>query len=243
MRRTLIFLAVGLGINIAVSWGLAAWLPQENWPTEDLSGKVKPNNTFALFLTNYHTVGACRRAWNRTYFVEGSFFQPFYSRILSSHEINDIADDRPLRGMRWGRAEAVRSAPEDFGDNGCEHATGWPVLTAWCEWSFAWEARPPEYVLEGGILVSRPTPGGLLTLDAAELRALPLRPIWIGLAANSIFYAAISCGLWQGTLAIRKTLRRARGQCVGCSYNLAGLPTSSPCPECGLARGVDGVTT
>ena len=62
---------------------------------------------------------------------------------------------------------------------------------------------------------------------------LPNTPLWPGLVLNTLFYAALAWGVWQLPLALRRRRRRARGQCVRCGYALAGLPTGSPCPECG----------
>jgi hypothetical protein len=39
--------------------------------------------------------------------------------------------------------------------------------------------------------------------------------------------------LWWSASANR---RKRRGLCAKCAYELAGLPASSPCPECGTAR-------
>jgi len=65
------------------------------------------------------------------------------------------------------------------------------------------------------------------------------RPLWAGLAVDSVAYAA---GVWllvfgPGTLmAIIRGRRRRRGQCERCRYPVAGL---ARCPECGTATGLD----
>ena len=64
-------------------------------------------------------------------------------------------------------------------------------------------------------------------------RRIPLHPIWLGLALNTIFYAAIAWGLWQIPLALRRRSRRRSGKCVRCAYSLSGLTSGAPCPECG----------
>ncbi len=62
---------------------------------------------------------------------------------------------------------------------------------------------------------------------------LPLAPLWPGFALNTIFYAALAWGLWHVPLAIRRRRRRRNGLCVRCGYDLKGLASGSPCPECG----------
>ena len=61
---------------------------------------------------------------------------------------------------------------------------------------------------------------------------LPLHPIWPGFAFNTIFYATI---LWLLTLApftARRLIRRKRGLCIKCGYDLCGTEHYA-CPECG----------
>lgn len=63
--------------------------------------------------------------------------------------------------------------------------------------------------------------------------AIPLRPIWPGLLANTLFYAALTLALLAGLRVVRTRRRRARGRCVACGYELdEGVGV---CPECGLA--------
>ncbi len=62
--------------------------------------------------------------------------------------------------------------------------------------------------------------------------AIPLRPIWPGLLANTLFYAALTLVLLAGLRLRRTRRRRAHGRCVACGYELGeGVGV---CPECGL---------
>ena len=61
-------------------------------------------------------------------------------------------------------------------------------------------------------------------------RVLPLRPIPVGFAVNTIFYAAVFWLLIPGPFVLRRFIRVKRGRCPACAY-----PTgqSDVCSECG----------
>jgi hypothetical protein len=62
---------------------------------------------------------------------------------------------------------------------------------------------------------------------------IPYLPIWPGLLVNALAWSA---ALWLIACAprtIRNTLRRKRGQCFKCGYDLNQTPEELPCPECG----------
>jgi hypothetical protein len=65
-----------------------------------------------------------------------------------------------------------------------------------------------------------------------EPRWLPYFPLWRGFAINTIFYAGVLWVLFAAPLAIRKRVRRKRGQCAACGYSLRG-GAGDKCPECG----------
>ena len=73
-------------------------------------------------------------------------------------------------------------------------------------------------------------------VDVDGLYALPLRPIWPGFAINTIFYAAIFVILWLlalGPFTARRFIRRKRGHCIKCGYDLRHAE-HEVCPECGV---------
>ena len=65
--------------------------------------------------------------------------------------------------------------------------------------------------------------------------ALPLRPIWLGFAINTIFYAAILWLLTFGPFAVRRLVRHKRGRCIKSGYDLRHAK-HEVCPECGVER-------
>lgn len=106
-------------------------------------------------------------------------------------------------------------------------AYGWPLRSLWYEFDAerSW-TRP-------GIL-SQHVAGCL------SVGNLAMRPIWLGFALNTLFYAAILFTLIRGRLVARRALRRRHGLCVACGYDLRGHGHhhgngAATCPECGMA--------
>lgn len=74
---------------------------------------------------------------------------------------------------------------------------------------------------------------GLVAAKLGKTRlSIPVRPIWPGLLANTLFYAALAVTPMVLLRWWRTRRRRARGLCVACGYELGeGV---AACPECGL---------
>lgn len=222
---------VGAVVNVLVAWGLAAWLPQVGWNKETLIdwGRLIPRESLSLDL--YHTTGATRCFWERGTFpaVGGrAFMDPIESASRTAGSVTNVEF---LELLPWDLAELLRDTPETLPHDGCEHATGWPLLTAW----YGITVTPPRVVaIEGGIpLKVSSAPGRYL--PTYLVRALPVRPIWIGVAVNTLVYSLLAWGFWQVPLAIRRRRRKSAGRCTRCGYSLAGLGKDAMCPECGAA--------
>ncbi len=63
--------------------------------------------------------------------------------------------------------------------------------------------------------------------------ALPLLPLWPGFAINTALYGMLILLALRTPGALRRTLRRRRGDCLACGYYLSGLSADAACPECG----------
>ena len=69
---------------------------------------------------------------------------------------------------------------------------------------------------------------------------IPYRPIWPGFAINTVFYAVLLWMLWRSPFVVRRIIRRKRGRCINCGYDLRGTSGVNSggggggvCSECG----------
>ena len=69
--------------------------------------------------------------------------------------------------------------------------------------------------------------------SAYRLGRFPARPIWPGFAVNTVLFAAILWLLIPGPFALRRLIRRRRGLCLACGYDLRHAKHEA-CPECGV---------
>ena len=108
------------------------------------------------------------------------------------------------------------------------------MLSLWCEYELLNVKDPPcaprFYKAHGGIKTSLEP----MALPSLFPRALPLRPIWLGFTINTLFYAAVLWLLIPGPFALRRLIRRKRGFCPDCGYDLRHADHDT-CPECGAA--------
>jgi hypothetical protein len=133
----------------------------------------------------------------------------------------------------WGSKPDERARSEyELWAGSTQAAYGWPLPALWCEW---------REVLTGSggfIRVEGPEGGFDLTLSASPMRmgadpyrALPWRPVWLGLAGDTACFGSV----WFAVLMLpgaRRTFRLRRGLCAACGYDLTGK-TTGVCPECG----------
>ncbi len=69
--------------------------------------------------------------------------------------------------------------------------------------------------------------------------SIPLRPIWIGLTADTLLFATLWLVAWSVLTIPRRFVREVsrfrRGACIECGYDL-GYDFIHGCPECGWRR-------
>lgn len=67
---------------------------------------------------------------------------------------------------------------------------------------------------------------------AEARRSIPIDPIYHGFLFNTTFFAIALWAMWYGPLLVRSHIRRKRGRCLKCGYDLRGAE-HEVCPECG----------
>ena len=122
---------------------------------------------------------------------------------------------RPIDGWRhilWGpgRRHYYRSI----------QINGWPWPAFWCDYDRDWTTG--QIAARGGVTLSYD-------------RVLPLRPMPLGLAADTLVFGAAAWALVRGPRWVRSTRRIRRGRCPACGYDLLGR-FEGGCPECGWER-------
>lgn len=109
---------------------------------------------------------------------------------------------------------------------------GFPAPALWHEVGGLLQPNRVRGGLDLSPLFGAPVPGN-------RRLVLPLRPVWWGLLLNTLAYATIWAAAIMAVGASRRAVRRLRGQCPRCAYDLGALPEGAPCPECG-ERGPSG---
>lgn len=237
--RLLVLSAIlGVLTTTAVAWALAAWLPQRDWHRTDVHDPACFDRTvnpygYSVWMSEFRETGAVRRAWSDYTPGLHAFWHPFDLAIESAAWDRGWPTPPPisssLTGGAWGDAEAVIRFQRPLPLDGCEHATGWPMLAAW----YSIDIATNTYLIKGGIPL-RAT-GLVLGPDATvyKIRALPLRPIWLGIIVNTAFYALMWSGLLLSFATLRRWRRRRANRCPACAYDMTGLSATTLCPECG----------
>ena len=134
------------------------------------------------------------------------------------------------RGVSYKRQFASRSAtdPWDY-QLVVRIETGWPVRSL----AGAYLSDRNDQAMGSWYMTAIINPW--LADDEQPFNFIPYGPIWPGFALNTLSYAAI---LWipVAPFALRQVLRRRRGACLQCGYDLRGTSGGGGgdvCPECG----------
>jgi len=148
-----------------------------------------------------------------------------YCRLMQGPRTPGYPPDLPVyTGSRWW--SPMRESSQMWTID--RIAVGWPAkcLTAYRDvpfmmlsvghvkihWGFTWNHK------EAGLIQDKTPP------------IIPIKPIWTGLAMNSIIYASCWFLLMCTLRRTRRTIRRSKRLCMYCAYPLG---KSTVCSECG----------
>ena len=214
--KIIVFLLLGAVVNVAVAWASSIFIGFADTSSDIRAIRGSPAGGW--FVETYHRFSAFRVEW-------------FHTRDLT---VNQIEGPSPVDLVpTW-----IVYDPELNENRSMElweaEARGWPLLALWSKprsWYEALDGTRHHLPTEGAIeLPLSPFTGGMGVMP----KILPLRPIWPGFAINTLFYAVIVWLLWSSPFAARRFIRRKRGHCLKCGYDLRGSSGGGGvCPECG----------
>jgi hypothetical protein len=225
--RIALCLALGVVTTVGVAWGLVA-IAANDWPKGPPPEEVSNTGVRSRFDEVFGPSDwgdlewASLWAWDRHW--PGVVIEARNYRA----DIHSPTAGRPLNGG----ITTLRA--------------GWPVLSL---------TDVSGFLYRDGDVAKRRFSGIQLGDDTFVSRwlptnwppSLPLRPLWPGFLINTLFYAAIVFGLFFAPGLTKRAIRRKRGRCVNCGYDLRGhISSGSPhpgplregegtvrCPECG----------
>jgi hypothetical protein len=175
---------------------------------------------------------------------DGTYRETIIQQRWSAVRFEDVESLRSVEGredsVRWRRPIGLPQTFDSSWDAVYE-ARGWPCYALWCEFREDHSNPSASRKISGGfdLRFPRPSPpdrskGGIFLGPSEIPAAMPLRPLWLGLLVNSVFYGLFLWLLWfTPRRIVRGRSRRRRGLCVRCEYDLRGLAAGSACPECG----------
>ncbi len=228
MRRVAIavlFLASGVVVNVAVAWSCAYWI---DGGRSLVASPVRGNT--ALEHPRWQIL-AGRRPGVMVIRSDASGIPPPPVPLPTDATQQEIQAWLQGKPIRIGRPQIVRApkwsracVPPDEADYELravwEDARGWPMLSL-LSYSYDFGGRvESSWALDLG---GTQGPMGLP-------RVLPLRPILIGNAVNTVSFAAVLWAIVLGPGTLRRFIRRRRHLCPACGYPVG---ESKLCTECG----------
>jgi len=229
--RILIFLILGVVTTVGVAWGLAVC---REWRTARDHFEENDEQYIAMYILQSgerdDASRAAHCAWGRGWSTAFVAHYPLPAdEIASYYDHAGVAltfdAPPPHHDLSWHDADYS------------SYVFGWPrpALGA----AVLWPENDLGSFREEFMVVaeSDPLPRWQVGQNVPDFptRFLPLRPIFPGFIINTLFYAAMWFGIFFGVAALRRFVRKKRGRCVKCSYDLRGQ-FDKGCPECGWGR-------
>ncbi len=204
--KLVVFLLLGAVVNVAVAWGCALWSAADDW-----RGSIDRSRSDALW-KEARTLRISQDLWTpRTTDASSRWTGPGITEtwIGSDHLVRR---ENPPVLINLGNSLSRRVVRRDYGwPARCLHRTD--TLSIWD-------------------LLNRRNASNASMAQQAWWRDQPRAVTWPGFLINTLVYAVVLWFLWSTPFATRRLIRKRRGRCVRCGYDLRGAE-HDVCPECG----------
>jgi hypothetical protein len=231
--RAIVCLLLGAITTVAVAWGCAVSAPLRfefydgyslkdatvldwNWRGGFVRRRLGDRAEIQLDRRNFP---ASMNSLNSPHFPSQSEMETARIGIVTSLE--PASDRLELLLNRWDLP---------LGTFAVEEYRGWPARSFWGSALCVPGARATVTDTYGCTLIDEP-----ILQSGGKPQLLPFLPIWPGFVIDTLFYAAIWFGLFFGFASAKRGLRRARGRCPMCGYDLRSN-FAAGCSECGWNR-------
>jgi hypothetical protein len=203
LTKLVVFLLLGAVVNVAVAWGLGYWsLHLHTGPAKAIFVEYDGEEHLGAV---YGNTGIKEIQWG-------------------DHHFPGMPKPPVPRRLRWAERFLSGMKPAPDGYPPAPTARGFPMVSMACVVDRYWNENDVWIIAARRGILLEPT-------DQWSYRVIPFHPIWPGFAINTIFYTAILWLLTLGPFTTRRMIRRKRGHCIKCGYDLR--ETSGGCPECG----------
>ncbi len=234
--KLVVFLLFGAMVNVGVAWGCAVWIgPPGSYvpPPLNMDARKRVGRSEGWSAYRYDSTGVMRIVAYWAYEEPGT--------IYAGSGFFDASPKPPAESLVPGWAAVIRPHGEySLGRyRWVADARGWPMLSMWggaktrnIGWmSGGWVEREAHPIR--AILIQPDDEDDAWMAERSKL--IPLAPIFSGFAINTLLYGTVLWLLCVAPLApfrVRRYLRRKRGHCIKCGYDLRHA-AHEVCPECG----------
>jgi len=216
--------------TVAVTWGLAMFLPSET-ARRSFASKVAVHTE-----THRKAIFMLSRAERPGYLAVSSTAPTLdqHGNFVERESTPRIQDVMPEWASR--RVEQFWNGPYGQGAIALE-SFGWPWPAGYAEIGLVsnYSAQPTFTVHDHTGLMVKDRLRKMPFYTVLRPVVLPLRPIWRGLAIDIAVYSSAWLVMVVGVGTARRWNRSVRGRCPRCAYDLKGQATPG-CPECGWKR-------
>lgn len=230
-RRSLPFLLFGMFATVTVAWSVQWWpSSRRTWSNEADRKAWEEQHAFDIDIPKgwppwipddwpapswgvgtrdlgWRSVGYAFHDKSR-YATPGKVTPPFQTGDVMSYHFGRTEVGWPLRSMMSAGGTKIIFRKGTYPD-------------------FERHDRPGVLgFLDAGVRIERPPRG------RPRAWFFPLRPLPIGFALDTLFYALLAWLPFGAFVGVRALIRDADGRCPGCGYRIEDLDR---CPECGRA--------
>lgn len=234
-RTALVYVVIGILATLGIAWGSAIFadLSRGTISTRPVPGPGRHSQEMAI--DEVCTWTGVRREWHG---VDRNKGMDWHDGMLWGPRRgpapwpvdNELAQWHGAAEWGWYPRTLQEAVSASASVPRIQDARGFPWLCLYCDIDVGMNAAGGTYFeTRGGIALS-----GSGVADALEYRALPLRPLWSGILLDTLAFA-LTARLALTAPQARSFLRRRRGLCPRCAYDLQGQ-IAAGCPECGFMR-------